>query len=581
MTFSRREFLHVLALATATGMGLTSRAANAAIEYDLAPIGNLSLLHFTDCHAQLLPVHYREPSYNIGLGEAFGRPPHIVGQHLLDYFGLSSATAQAHALTSLDFETAAGKYGKLGGFAHLATLIKRLRAERPHSLLLDGGDTWQGSATSLWTQGRDMVEACRLLGVDMMTGHWEFTYGMDRVREIINNELGLIEFLAQNVYLTEDAAFNDRPAFDEETGLVFKPYSLRMVNTVAVAVIGQAFPYTTLANPRYLIDEWSFGIREEQVQASVESARAEGAEVVVLLSHNGMDVDLKLASRVSGIDVILGGHTHDGVPVPSIVKNNGGQTLVVNSGSNGKFLSVLDLDVREGRVQNYQFRLLPVFANLLTPDPEMLNLIESVRSPYEDRLNEVLATTDTLLYRRGNFSGTFDQIIVDALREVQGADIALSPGFRWGTTLLPGDSITMEQLMDQTAITYAKSTLAEMTGTDIHALLEDIADNLFNPDPYYQMGGDMVRVGGLSYTIDPGAPMGQRISGLQFKNKPLDPNRRYRVAGWASVRPQPDQSPDIWQVVGDYLRDRKHIDQVAVNMPHVKGVTNNPGWIRQ
>ena len=383
------------------------------------------------------------------------------------------------------------------------------------------------------------------------------------------------------MYLTEDAAFNDRPAFDEETGLVFKPYSLRMVNGVAVAVIGQAFPYTTLANPRYLIDEWSFGIREERVQASVEAARAEGAEVVVLLSHNGMDVDLKLASRVSGIDVILGGHTHDGVPVPSIVHNNGGQTLVVNSGSNGKFLSVLDLDVRAGRVQNYQFRLLPVFANLLTPDPEMASLIEAVRSPYEDRLNEVLATTDTLLYRRGNFSGTFDQIIVDALREVQGADIALSPGFRWGTTLLPGDSITMEQLMDQTAITYAKSTLAEMTGSDIHALLEDIADNLFNPDPYYQMGGDMVRVGGLSYTIDPSVPMGQRISELQFKNKPLDPNRRYRVAGWASVRPQPDESPDIWQVVGDYLRDRKRIDQVAVNMPHVKGVTNNPGWIRQ
>ena len=315
MTLARREFLHVLALAAA-GMGLTSRAANAAIEYDLAPMGNLSLLHFTDSHAQLLPVHYREPSYNIGLGEAFGRPPHVVGQHLLDYFGLSPATAQAHALTSLDFETAASKYGKLGGFAHLATLIKRLRAERPHSLLLDGGDTWQGSATALWTQGRDMIEACRLLGVDMMTGHWEFTYGMDRVREIINNELAPIEFLAQNVYLTEDAAFNDRPAFDEETGLVFKPYSLRMVNGVAVAVIGQAFPYTTLANPRYLIDEWSFGIREERVQASVEAVRAEGAEVVVLLSHNGMDVDLKLASRVSGIDVILGGHTHDGVPVP-------------------------------------------------------------------------------------------------------------------------------------------------------------------------------------------------------------------------------------------------------------------------
>ena len=581
MTFSRREFLHVLALATATGMGLTSRAANATVEYDLAPMGNLSLLHFTDCHAQLLPVHYREPSYNIGLGESFGRPPHIVGQQLLDYFGLSPATAQAHALTSLDFETAASKYGKLGGFAHLATLIKRLRAERPHSLFLDGGDTWQGSATALWTQGRDMIKACRLLGVDMMTGHWEFTYGMDRVREIINNELAPIEFLAQNVYLTEDAAFNDRPAFDEGTGLVFKPYSLRMVNTVAVAVIGQAFPYTTLANPRYLIDEWSFGIREERVQASVEAARAEGAEVVVLLSHNGMDVDLKLASRVSGIDVILGGHTHDGVPVPSIVNNNGGQTLVVNSGSNGKFLSVLDLDVRAGRVQDYQFRLLPVFANLLTPDPEMLSLIEAVRLPYKDRLNEVLATTDTLLYRRGNFSGTFDQIIVDALRDVQGADIALSPGFRWGTTLLPGDTITMEQLMDQTAITYAKSTLAEMTGTDIHALLEDIADNLFNPDPYYQMGGDMVRIGGLSYTIDPSAPMGRRISELQFKNKPLDPNRRYRVAGWASVRPQPDESPDIWQVVGDYLRDRKHIGHVAVNMPHVKGVTNNPGWIRQ
>ncbi|MEE2803072.1 MAG: thiosulfohydrolase SoxB [Pseudomonadota bacterium] len=580
MTLTRRDFLHTLALAGAAGMGLTGRTSSASLEleYDVPPIGNLSLLHFTDCHAQLLPIYYREPSHNIGLGKALGRPPHLVGKELLTHFGVTPATAEAHALTCIDFQVAASKYGTVGGFAHLATLIKRLRAERPHSLLLDGGDTWQGSATALWTQGQDMIAACRALGVDMMTGHWEFTYGMERVREIIDHELAPIEFLAQNIYLTDDAAFDGRPAFNEETGLVFKPYAMREVNAVRVAVIGQAFPYTTLANPRYLMDEWSFGIREEQVQASVVAARTEGAEVVVLLSHNGMDVDLKLASRVRGIDVILGGHTHDGMPAPSIVSNTGGKTLVINSGSNGKFLSVVDLDVRSGQLQDFQFRLLPVFSNLLAPDADMVKLIEDQRAPYTARLAEELATTDTLLYRRGNFSGPFDQLIVDALMAVRGADIAFSPGFRWGTTLLPGDVITMERLLDQTAITYAKVTLSDMTGASIHALLEDIADNLFNPDPYYQMGGDMVRIGGLSYTIDPAAPMGQRISELHFKGKPISLNRRYRVAGWASVLPQSEALPDIWEVVGEYLRDKKLIGRLAVNMPHVKGIKANPGF---
>jgi sulfur-oxidizing protein SoxB len=485
MSLSRREFIRLLAAAGAAGMALNGRisAADDDPAYDLPPFGNLSLLHFTDCHAQLLPVYFREPSFNIGIGAAFAKPPHLVGQNFLEHFDLVMGSREAYAFSCLDFETMAHKYGKVGGFAHLATLVKRLRATRPNSLLLDGGDTWQGSATALWTNGQDMIDACKLLGVDIMTGHWEFTYGMQRVQQIIEQELPPIEFLAQNVVLTEDAAFDDKPAFDQDSGQVFKPYTLREVNGARVGIIGQAFPYTTLANPRYMIEDWSFGIREQQCQAMVDAVKAQGAQVVVVLSHNGMDVDLKMASRVTGIDVVLGGHTHDGMPAPSVVGNAGGKTLVINSGSNGKFLSVMDLDVRDGRVTDYRFRMLPVFSNLLAPDPQMATLIERKREPFKQQLEEILATTETTLYRRGNFIGTFDQVIVDALIEVRGADLAFSPGFRWGTSVLPGDPITVERLMDQTGITYAKSTLTEMSGETIKLVLEDIADNLFNVDP--------------------------------------------------------------------------------------------------
>jgi len=581
MSLNRREFIQLLSLAAAAGLPLTGRSSSSdpAQIYDCPPFGNVSLLHFTDCHAQLLPLYFREPSANIGLGDAFGRVPHRVGSYFLDHFSIPQGSPEAYAYTCLDFESMARQFGKVGGFAHLATLIKRIRALRPHSLLLDGGDTLQGSATALWTQGRDMIGASKLLGVDIMTGHWEFTYGMDRVRAIIDGELDPIEFLAQNVVLTEDAAFDDKPAYDPESGQVFKPYTLRELNGVRVGIIGQAFPYTSLANPRYMVEDWSFGIRDNQCQSMVDALRDQGAELVVVLSHNGMDVDLKMAQRVSGIDVILGGHTHDGVPVPEIVNSPSGRTLVVNSGSNGKFLSVMDLDVRHGHLVDYRFRMLPVFSNFLPADSEMAAYVDGVRAPYVDQLTQVMASTEVTLYRRGNFGGTFDQVILDALLKVRGADIAFSPGFRWGTSLLPGDSITYEHVMDQTAITYAKSTLNEMTGEMIHQLLEGIADNLFNPDPYYQMGGDMVRVGGLTYTIDPAATIGRRISQLEFAGKPLDAAKTYRVAGWASVNPQPDELPNIWDVLSEYLMDTRVIRNVTLNLPTVKGVDNNPGIV--
>ena len=581
MSLNRREFIQLLSLAAAAGLPLTGRSSSSdpAQIYDFPPFGNVSLLHFTDCHAQLLPLYFREPSANIGLGDAFGRVPHRVGRYFLDHFSIPQGSPEAYAYTCLDFESMARQFGKVGGFAHLATLIKRIRALRPHSLLLDGGDTLQGSATALWTQGRDMIGASKLLGVDIMTGHWEFTYGMDRVRAIIDGELDPIEFLAQNVVLTEDAAFDDKPAYDPESGQVFKPYTLRELNGVRVGIIGQAFPYTSLANPRYMVEDWSFGIRDDQCQFMVDALRDQGAELVVVLSHNGMDVDLKMAQRVSGIDVILGGHTHDGVPVPEIVNSPSGRTLVVNSGSNGKFLSVMDLDVRHGHLVDYRFRMLPVFSNFLPADSEMAAYVDSVRAPFVDQLTQVIASTEVTLYRRGNFGGTFDQVILDALLKVRGADIAFSPGFRWGTSLLPGDSITYEHVMDQTAITYAKSTLNEMTGEMIHQLLEGIADNLFNADPYYQMGGDMVRVGGLTYTIDPAAAIGRRISQLELAGTPLDAAKTYRVAGWASVNPQPDELPNIWDVLSEYLMDVRVIRNVALNLPRVKGVDQNPGMI--
>ena len=559
----RREFLRLLAAAAAAGASFrpgASEAQAAAELYDLPAFGNVSLLHVTDVHAQLLPVYFREPNVNLGIGEARGRLPHLVGEHLLKEFGIPAGTARAHAFTYLDFVDAARRYGKVGGYAHLATLVKRVRAARPHALLLDGGDTWQGSATALWTEGADMIGAQKRLGIDLMTAHWEFTYGAKRVQQAVEKELGTIEFLAQNVKTLD---FEDP---------VFKPYTLRSVNGVALAVIGQAFPYTPIANPRHMVPEWSFGIQESRLQELVEEVRAKGAQAVVLLSHNGMDVDLKLAARVRGIDAILGGHTHDGVPAPVRV----GKTLVTNAGSNGKFLGVLDLKVSGGAVADYRYRLLPVFSNLLAPDAAMAAYIAEVRRPYEAKLREKLAVTEGLLYRRGNFNGTWDQLILDAMLAEKGAEIGFSPGFRWGTTLLPGDAITFEHVMDQTAITYPYSTLSELSGEQIKAILEDVADNLLNPDPYLQQGGDMVRVGGMTFACDPAAGMGGRISEMRVGGKLLEAGKRYKVAGWAPVAEGASGEP-IWDVVARYLRSRKTVPAVALNLPTLKNVQGNPG----
>jgi sulfur-oxidizing protein SoxB len=563
--------MQVLAVAAAAGMPISARdalaqtAGAAAKMYELPRFGNVHLLHFTDCHAQLLPIYFREPSVNLGIGEAEGKPPHLVGEHLLRHFGIAPKTIDAHAFTFLDFDAAARTYGKVGGFAHLATLVKRLKASRPGALLLDGGDTWQGSGTSLWTNAQDMVDACKLLGVDVMTPHWEMTYGMKRVQEIVEKDFkGRIDFVAQNV-VTSD--FGDQ---------VFPAYSLKEMNGVKVAVIGQAFPYTPIANPRHMVADWSFGIKDDTMQKWVDEARGKGAQVVIVLSHNGMDVDLKMASRVRGIDAIMGGHTHDGVPAPSIVKNAGGTTLVTNAGSNGKFLGVLDFDVRGGKATDFRYKLLPVFANLLPADAEMDAFITKMRAPYATKLNEKLAVTEGLLYRRGNFNGTFDQVICDALMKVKGADIAFSPGFRWGTSLLPGQDILMEHVLDQTAVTYPATTVNEMSGEMIKTILEDVADNLFNPDPYLQQGGDMVRVGGLTYAIDPIAAMGKRISDMQLAGRPIEPNKNYKVAGWASVQEGVKGEP-IWDVVASYLRDQKVLKAPKLNQPVIKGVKGNPG----
>jgi sulfur-oxidizing protein SoxB len=569
-SMNRREFLQMLAAASVAGAALDARpllaAGKADALYDVPKFGNVHFMHFTDCHAQLLPIWFREPSVNLGIGGALGKTPHLVGEHLLKAFNIKPGTREAHAFTYLDFTQAAKTYGKVGGFAHLATLVKQLRSGRPGALLLDGGDTWQGSATALWTKGQDMVDAGKLLGVDIMSGHWEFTLGDKRVLEIVEKDFkGKIDFVAQNIKTSD---FGDK---------VFEPYSLREMNGVKIAVIGQAFPYTPIANPRWMIPEWTFGIQDENMQKTVDEARAKGAHVVVLLSHNGMDVDLKLATRVTGIDAIMGGHTHDGIPRPVIVKNTGGQTLVTNAGSNGKFLAVLDFDVRSGKVQDFRYKLLPIFSKLLPADAEMAAHIEKVRAPHKAQLEEKLAISEGLLYRRGNFNGSWDQLILDAIMEVQGADIGFSPGFRWGTTILPGQAITFEHLMDQTAITYPNATLTEMNGAQIKSILEDVGDNLFNPDPYYQQGGDMVRVGGLQYTCDPNAKIGNRIQDMRLGNKPLDAAKNYKVAGWAPVAEGAKGEP-VWDVVARYLRDKKTISPRKLNQPKLLGMKGNAGW---
>lgn len=577
MTIRRRDFLTLAGAATLSGSlpRLTRGADNAGV-YDLERFGNARILHITDTHAQLRPVFFREPSVNLGVGPMQGNPPHLVGRAFLDRFGIRPDSADAYAFTCIEFEKAAGRFGKLGGFAHLKTLIDRLRSEAGNgrALLLDGGDLWQGTGLANTLQGADMVEAANLLGIEAMTGHWEFTYGEKALRANLERFKG--EFLAQNVFLTEEAAFNDAKAFDPGSGRVFKPSIVKEIGGYRIAVIGQAFPYVPIAHPKRFTPDWKFGIRDDELQKLVDAHRSnDKVDAVILLSHNGMDVDLKLASRVTGIDVILGGHTHDAVPQPIAVTNAGGVTLVTNAGSNGKFLGVLDLDISKGKVKDVRYRLLPVFSELLKPDPAMQALIDKTREPHAVAFGEKVGVADRLLYRRGNFSGSMDQLICDALLGELNAEIALSPGFRWGTTALAGQPLTMEDVLAQTAVTYPETYVTTMTGGQIKDVLEDICDNLFNADPYYQQGGDMVRVGGLHYTCTPAEAVGKRISDLKLENgHALQAGKPYKVAGWASVNEQ--SGAPIWDVVTRHLRSGKPPNRAPPGVT-LKGVEGNPG----
>ena len=550
IVLSRREFIHLAAAAAAlpvTAAGFRSAMAKQKLaQKDLLQfdaLGQVTLVHFTDLHAQLVPIYFREPTVNLGVGEVKGLPPHLTGKDFLKAFGIAPGTPEAYALTDQDFTAMARTYGRVGGIDRMATLIKAIRAERPNNtLVFDGGDTWQGSYTSLKTAGQDMVDVQNALGLDAMTAHWEFTFGTDRVKEL-KDKLNF-PFLATNVRDTE---------WQED---VFESVKMFEKGGLKIAVIGQAFPYTPIANPRYLIPTWSFGINEENMAKRVADARAAGADLVVVLSHNGFDVDRKMASRVDGIDVILTGHTHDALPAPVKVNN----TLLIASGSHGKFLSRLDLKVEGKRVVDYRYRLIPVFSDAITPDKEMAALVDKIRKPHQAEISRVLGRTDDLLYRRGNFNGTMDDVICDALLQERDAEIALSPGFRWGATLLPGQDITVEEVYNHTSITYAKVYRNEMTGEFLKTVLEDVADNLFNPDPYYQQGGDMVRVGGLGYTIDINKKIGSRISNMTLlkDGKPIDPNRRYVVAGWASVNPG-TEGPNAYDLVSSYVAKKKVI----------------------
>ena len=625
--FSRRNLLKAFGFA-ATGslVPLTMReliqeveASQAEDLYNLPMQGNCRVMHTTDIHAQLLPVFYREPNVNLGVGDASGKLPHLVGKALLERAGMSEDSIEAYAYTSLNFEENARKYGKMGGMANIRTLINQLRQQAggtDKTLTLDGGDLWQGSATALWTRGKDMVAASNLLGVDLMTGHWEFTYHQ---RELLEN-LGRFdgEFLSQNVFVKEDSLFEDEyfelveangglGLFDEDSGLAFKPYAMRNINGKSVAVIGQSFPRTANANPQGFIPDWSFGIREDEMRALVETIREQDApDAVILLSHNGMDVDLKLASRLDGVDAIFGGHTHDGIPVPVEVTTPGGGTcMVTNAGTNGKFVGVMDMDIGDGKVNGMSYHLLPVFDDLLEADKEMEGYISALRMAeyndsvvesrnpewkfssarigrtYQEILEEKLAIADRALYRRGNFMGTWDQLICDAIRHEYKAQISLSPGFRWGTSVLQGEWITMEDVMTQTACTYGETYVQEMTGEALLTILESVADNLFDPDPYFQSGGDMVRVGGLDYTIDPSKPLLSRISNIVLDDgTSLDPAATYTVCGWAVVGDAPDGRL-IWDIVRDYLATQKDSENIIriskMNHPTLVGVADNPG----
>ena len=544
--FSRREFLQASVAASALTLGsglgpLASVSAKQLLTQDdllnFKPFGNVTLVHITDIHAQLKPIYFREPSINLGVGEAVGKPPHITGKKFLDLYNITPGSPEAYALSSNDFIALAKTYGKMGGMDRISTVLNSIRAERDgNMLLLDGGDTWQGSYTSYKTGGQDMITVMNKLKPDAMTGHWEFTYGANNVKSAV--EKLPYQFLGGNIYDTEW----DEPAFESTA------YFDR--GGVKIAVIGQAFPYTPIANPRWMVPDWSFGIRENIIQQNVDKAKAKGAQLIVLLSHNGFDVDRKLASRVKGIDVILTGHTHDAIPEPLKV----GKTLLIASGSSGKFVSRLDLDVQKDGMKAFKYKLIPIFSDVIRADKSMTSLVDEVRKPYEKELSRVIGKTETLLYRRGNFNGTFDDLICQALLEERDAEISLSPGFRWGTSLIPGEDITIESLFNATGMTYPKAYRIQMTGKMLKDILEDVADNLFNVDPYYQQGGDMVRVGGLGYTINPLEKIGKRISNMTLlkNNKLVEASKEYTVAGWASIN-QNTQGPAIWDVVEAYL----------------------------
>jgi sulfur-oxidizing protein SoxB len=580
MPNNRRDILKALALMAASEcIPLPTRAQARQDIYDIGRKGNVRILHMTDTHGQVLPLHFREPSVNIGIGGAAGRPPHLVGKAFLDHFGIAPGTAEAHAFTYLDFEEAAHRYGPMGGYAHLASLIARLRAEAgpANTLLLDGGDSWQGSWTAHSTQGAGMVELANLLAVDAMTSHFEMTYGEERLRRNLATFHGA--FVAQNVFLTDEAAFSGAAAADPDSGRVFAPYVMREAGGSRIAIIGQCFPYQPVAHPRRFVADWTFGIREAELQKVVDTVRGkERADTVLLLSHNGMDVDLKLASRVTGIDVILGGHTHDALLEPTVVSNAGGKTIVTNGGSNGKFIAVLDLTLSPGRVADIRYKLLPVFSNLLPADPAVAAQVAALRAPDAVMLDEKLASAEELLYRRGNVAGTMDQVICDALRQELDAQISLSPGFRWGPSKLSGDAITMEYVYAHTAITYPDVYVQDMTGAQIKTVMEDVCDNLFNPDPYVQQGGDMVRMGGLDYTCTPAASAGQRISDMTLHDgTKIEASKTYRVAGWASVNLPQDGRP-VWDVVATYLRGQGNLKLKQLSRVRLDGVDGNPGY---
>jgi sulfur-oxidizing protein SoxB len=548
---TRRDLLRLIAVAG--GMGATSPSAlAAALEPDrllaFEPLGNVTLLHMTDPHATLLPVYYREPDTLIGVGDEAGRPPFLAGEAFLKAYALQRGSAEAYAMTCVDFTALAARYGRMGGYAHLATLVKRTRAERPgKTILLDGGDTLHGSATALWTRGEDMVQAMNQLGVEIFTPHWEFTHGIDRVKELFGDRE------SRGLFKGDFVCHNCKELNWEEP--VFHPYTIREVGGVKVGVIGQGFPYVPISHPQRFVPNLTFGIQEAQAQKLVNELRQDRrVACVVMLSHNGVSADLKMAGRVQGIDVILGGHTHDGLPRPILI----GRTLVVNSGAHGKFLSRLDLDVRSGAVSAYRYKLIPVLSTHVPEDPDMARLIREIRAPWEARLAEPLAVSETLLYRRGNFNGSFDEVVLDALLKRSDAQVALSPGFRWGVTIVPGQVITLEDVYAHTGLTYPNTTVRDLTGAEIRQVMEDVADNLFNPDPYLRQGGDMVRVGGLTYTIEPNKPMGRRIRDVRVGGKPLSADRRYRTAGWASLGPEAP-GPPAYDVVADHLRGLKRV----------------------